>query len=230
MKVTGTKKLLIILFALTCALALGFGVVIARNASTGKGGVAYAEVTLPEATDAETSTEDGEEVSDAEEEKAEEEYDPRYDEGVIAEIAKLADIDASFVSLYCHVRNIDANDLLSSIIDGQEKLRNNSADEFGYMMKTPDGEVEGELPEENVNDEEDSLFNIYSDMHSFAEEYYQGEVVVSEDEDWFLDPDSVSGYVNYRYVGYNNSNFLNGNRITYYKSTTGTSGWSQIYP
>ena len=72
MKVTGTKKLLIILFALTCALALGFGVVIARNASTGKGGVAYAEVTLPEATDAETSAEDGEEVSDVEEEKAEE--------------------------------------------------------------------------------------------------------------------------------------------------------------
>ena len=32
MKVTGTKKLLIILFALMCALALGFGVVIVRNA------------------------------------------------------------------------------------------------------------------------------------------------------------------------------------------------------
>ena len=120
MKVTGTKKLLIILFALTCALALGFGVVIARNASTGKGGVAYAEVTLPEADGSETSAEDGEEVSDAEEEKAEEEYDPRYDEGVIAEIAEKLGYRADLLNIYLRLNNFDANEILQHVKEAQE--------------------------------------------------------------------------------------------------------------
>lgn len=180
MKVTGTKKLLIILFALTCALALGFGVVIARNASTGKGGVAYAEVTLPEATDAETSTEDGEEVSDAEEEKAEEEYDPRYDEGVIAEIAELTEIDAKFISFYCHVKEVDANELLTLISDAQEELRVNPGSENGYVINTPDGEQEGEIPVKN--DGEEALSEIYSDIMAFASEYSRGDIVLNSED------------------------------------------------
>ena len=222
MKVTGTKKLLIILFALTCALALGFGVVIARNASTGKGGVAYAEVTLPEATDAETSAEDGEEVSDAEEEKAEEEYDPRYDEGVIAEIAKLTEMDAKFISFYCHVKEVDANELLTLIVDAQEDLRVNQSSENGCVIKTPDGEQKGDL-----NDvAEKNLDKIYNDIRLFVIEYSNAEISVSEEEDYFISPDEISSYVNYRYVGYNNSTFLRYNNYYYKRSTDGGNTWT----
>ena len=227
MKVTGTKKLLIILFALTCALALGFGVVIARNASTGKGGVAYAEVTLPEATDAETSTEDGEEVSDAEEEKAEEEYDPRYDEGVIAEIAELTEIDAKFISFYCHVKEVDANELLTLISDAQEELRVNPGSENGYVINTPDGEQEGEIPDSGS----EILSEIYNDIRLFASQYCNGEVSVTAEEetdDWFVSPDEASPYATYRYVGWNRSEFVNNNKYSYYRSTNGGKTWNNV--
>ena len=207
---------------MTCALALGFGVVIARNASTGKGGVAYAEVTLPEATDAETSAEDGEEVSDAEEEKAEEEYDPRYDEGVIAEIAKLTEMDAKFISFYCHVKEVDANELLTLIVDAQEDLRVNQSSENGCVIKTPDGEQKGDL-----NDvAEKNLDKIYNDIRLFVIEYSNAEISVSEEEDYFISPDEISSYVNYRYVGYNNSTFLRYNNYYYKRSTDGGNTWT----
>lgn len=213
MKVTGTKKLLIILFALTCALALGFGVVIARNASTGKGGVAYAEVTLPEADGSETSAEDGEEVSDAEEEKAEEEYDPRYDEGVIAEIAEKIGYRADLLNIYLRLNNFDANEILQHVKEAQEAealIGKENAVAF-----TPEEAENGDLKvaaEFNELSKKASFVDeLIQDILAFNGEYEKGNVTVSEEDtekDWYIAPDDFSSYkgsaTSILYVGYNN--------------------------
>ena len=231
MKVTGTKKLLIVLFALVCAFTAGIGVIFARSVLNGNSDVAYAQEELPAGSQEQDASSDEEEISADEketeenqdsEEAAEEAYDPRFDEGVIAEIARLAGLDSDFVNLYCHVRDIDANELLEAIIKGQEELRNNPDNEVGYIMKTPDGETEGSLPEEK----ECILDDVYGDMHSFANDYYQGTITVSEDEDYFVAPDAVSVYATYYYVGYNASYFVTYNPYKYYRSTNGGTTWS----
>lgn len=231
MKVTGTKKLLIILCALMCALTAGIGVMFVRSAFNHGAGVAYAKEELPPASGEQGASSDTEEEISAvkkeaeesqdNEEAAEKAYDPRFDEGAIAEIAKLTGLDSDFVTLYCHVKDIDANALLTAIVDAQEDLRINPEKETSFAVMTPDGEVEGELPEE-----ERDIDKIYDDIHSFASEYSNGNITVNEDEDYFIAPDEVSSYATYQYYGIRHWTTANYCKFEYQRSTDGGVTWT----
>ena len=90
MKITSTKKLSIIIFALVCAVAAGLGVLFTKNTQA----AGYAEEAQPIAetlvAEADLTGESGEEA----------EYDERYDEGVLYAIAEQTGIAYQDVLFY----------------------------------------------------------------------------------------------------------------------------------
>ncbi len=193
MKITGTKKLLIIFFALICALTAGLGVVITRSAS---GSIVYAEDTAPSGTPVEKLEEelsDGE--TDETEEIAEEEYDVRFDDSVISEIADLFGFNPDVVRLYCHIGGYDAQSLLAALIEE----RDNGIAEQNKVIDY-DKDRDGAIPEEYMQSPTpDSEFgdSLREDILAFASDYFEGLVSVSEEDtqkDWFISPDEITLY------------------------------------
>ena len=114
MKITSTKKLIIILLTLICALAVGLGVM-------------WSAAETPSALSATAaSAEDGAEPDEAElpeeesEEKEYEEYDPAFDEARLRALAEELQIDFAVVNFYAHANNISVQEMEDQLLD--EKL------------------------------------------------------------------------------------------------------------
>ncbi len=221
MKITGTKKLLILFFALTCLLASALGVVITRSSASK--GVAYAE-TAVSAPDVEEVTE---EIAELEAEEAskedtffEEEYDARYDEDVIRKVAELLGRKYEAINLYCHANEIDARELLALLLEDEAKKAAEPAEpSFSvYVGHETTGE-EYVSPEGTSNYSEDEAWPpfeeeektnadaIISDLIDFQIAYTDGEITLpegSEDNDWYIAPDDLTTYATtYYFMGYN---------------------------
>ncbi|MDE6442179.1 MAG: hypothetical protein K2L12_05465, partial [Clostridia bacterium] len=173
MKITGTKKLLIIFLTLVCALTAGlFGVLFKGNNMP-----ASAETSVVNADNADDGVQDGgedklvepsqtplEEAADeeqSEEQVVEEpEYDETYDEGYLHDAAELTGIRYDVLNLFAHVCEVPAR----TILENAEKN-----------------------PEEVVEV-----------VTSFAESYQKGEIYNDdssvEEEDWFVAPDQMGTF------------------------------------
>ena len=227
MKITGTKKLLIIFFALLCALAVGLGVMITRS---GAPSYAYDEgvVTESEIAEEETSSIEEEKASveqkeDAKEEFVEEEYDERLDEHVIRQIADLLEGDYKLYNFYFHIYNLDAREVLARLLGTEE---DNSQDDAPTVYLGHDAEGldkdELEIPEnakiytseeemlaDQKKKEEQSISErelFYLQVADFRDKYLSGELKLDEelaDNDWFLPPDEADTYATtYYFYGY----------------------------
>ena len=110
MRITGTKKIIIILLALSCVLATGVGVMFKRAEAPS---VSYAQERVVEEERAESGREDASADSAADEgaQEEEEEYDERYDEGVLNSIADRTGIKFEYVDFYARSMEITAAEL-----------------------------------------------------------------------------------------------------------------------
>ena len=215
MKITGTKKLLIIFFALLCCLAVSLGVMISRSGAPSRvSATAYAESIADETTD---GAED--EISNEDEELVEKEYDERFDESAIRSVAELFELDYEVVNLYCHIYDVDAREILNiyyrDLHYWETKRQNETVIDYD---KERDGELTEEEAQELQNQQYTSAdsqyyesYKIMEDIANFKDLYANGEIVVSEedkDEDWFVSPDEVASYAAYwHYVGYLDNNY-----------------------
>ena len=220
MKITGTKKLLIILFALTCALAACIGVVISRAVVK----PAYAETCVYSA-DAETGGAEGDntlpdgvpEEETEKEELAEEEYDERFDEHTIRQVADLLDTYPEVVNFYCRVNNVDAREFLALLLEDEQKEKetgiHDGVEYFGHSETgeelAPD-EASGYASEEEFPEEEPSYNEqLTNTLRDFRVAYENGEITApegTENKDWYIDPDDMGQYATtWYFTGYNNS-------------------------
>ena len=205
MKITGTKKLLIIFFALICALAVGLGVMISRS------GTAIADSNSPATSYAEgevDSSADGDEEDikeNVEEELVEKEYDENFDETAMREVAELFNVEYELVNFYCHANNVDPRIILEVLLND---LQNIEKAENSEVFIDYDKNRDGALTEEEAKalaeksrsaDVELEGSVILEDIMLFKDAYINGEVELSaeaEQEDWFVSPDDVSTYAN----------------------------------
>ena len=186
MKITSTKKLIIILLTLICALAVGLGVM-------------WGAAETPSALSATAaSAEDGAEPDEAElpeeesEEKEYEEYDPAYDEGELRIIADILGHDYKIVNFYAHAFEKSVDEIYEMLKaepeDSEEDLY---PDEAAFEGEEDPGEMT------NAQAGAQQISNI---MQSYAErKWYVDEA--HEDEDWFISPDEANTYATY-YVAY----------------------------
>ncbi len=198
MKITSTKKLIIILLTLICALAVGLGVM-------------WSAAETPSALSATAaSAEDGAEPDEAElpeeesEEKEYEEYDPAYDEGELRIIADMVGQDYKLVNFYAHVMGMTVEGLYAAInaeVDAGEEIDSDAE----TITETMSGA-------QKLASEISELVSAYGS----GKLYYTGSEEI-EDEDWFLPPDDVSTYATY-YVDY--GMFTSGNYTTASKPVT----------
>ena len=227
MKITGTKKLLIIFFALLCALAVGLGVMITRSGAPSyaydgeyaEGSVIAEEEANPEEPDEEISSDEQEEaVKDV---SVEEEYDERFDEHVIRQIADLLEGDWRLYNFYFHVYNIDAREVLQIILDeregkevdispvvylghGSDELDENDLEvpDNANSYTSEDEEQPNPLPDEKVYECEKFALQV----GEFRDKYLSGEIVLDEslaENPWFLPPDEADTYATtYYFYGY----------------------------
>ncbi len=175
MKITGTKKLLIIFLTLFCAFAAAVVGVLFKSTSVG----AYAQ-TETSVQAVEDGAQDGEEQKSGnailtedegnngetadgtqEEDVAEEpEYDETYDEGELLAASERTGISLEVLELFAHVYEIPS------------RLIREDAENY---------------PEELIQT-----------VNTFVESYSKGEIYSNdgsvEDEDWFIPPDEVSSY------------------------------------
>lgn len=225
MNITGTKKLLIIAFALLCALAAGLGMIFTSASRAASAETASSAVAEEEPKDAKTAGELSAELSDAYEqakdgypaseedgqpEADEGEYDERYDEVAIRQIAELAGMEYDFVNFYVHIKNLSAPEFYEQLrAEREEELSHADGhdhcegvcEHVGIRVVSPDeassynyGE---QLPEEEYKE---TLFSV---MAQFRDGYAEGTVTVDgdlEDRDWFVSPDEVSTFAYYNYA------------------------------
>ena len=234
MKITGTKKLLIIFFALICAFAAGLSVAVTRFASSG---IAHAETSVSvrgseaEEIKEEISAIEEEGIQDnalSEEEPVEEEYDERYDEDIIRQVANLLNSHYELVNLYCHVKEVDARELLVRLLEDEEKAAavptvstyTGHAGHDGDDMIAPDSA--SSYAEEEDGDEssdptagfiKENNEQIFQDIFDFQSEYMNGEITLAdgvEKNSWYIAPDEIEPYAEtFYYYGYNYSNLVN---------------------
>ena len=189
MKITSTKKLIIILLTLICALAVGLGVMWSA---------AETPSALSATAASAASAEDGAEPDEAElpeeefEEKEYEEYDPAYDEGELRIIADILGHDYKIVNFYAHAFGKSVDDIYEMLKaepeDSEEELY---PDEAAFEGEEDPGEMT------NAQAGAQQISNL---MQSYAErKWYVDEAY--EDEDWFISPDEANTYATY-YVAY----------------------------
>ena len=186
MKITSTKKLIIILLTLICALAVGLGVM-------------WSAAETPSALSATAaSAEDGAEPDEAElpeeesEEKEYEEYDPAYDEGELRIIADILGHDYKIINFYAHAFGKSVDDIYEMLKaepeDSEEELY---PDEAAFEGEEDPGEMT------NAQSGAQQISNL---MQSYAErKWYVDEAY--EDEDWFISPDEANSFTSY-YIAY----------------------------
>ena len=236
MKITGTKKLLIIFFALVCALATGLGFMISRSGAPSHasaftyaaGEPLIADDTSDNASDADadTAAEDNtgavadtaDAVIDAgakEKEIVESSFNELYDEAAVRRVAELFDVEYDLVNLYCRYYNLDARDILDLLLEGQEIAAQEEADYNAYMEKVKNGTVTEEDEVPPMPNTELIGSDIYEDVVNFGLAYVDGEIELeegAEKEDWFVSPDEVSSYITVYNTWYL-SGYLNTNNM-----------------
>ena len=112
MKITGTKKFLILFITLICAIAVGLGIMLAgpNNSASAKEVQTVAE--NPEAQDGDKLTPpDSASVEDEELSETEEEYDPRFDEFELRTLAEQMNLDYELVNFYAHATDTGVAEL-----------------------------------------------------------------------------------------------------------------------
>ena len=238
MKITGTKKLLIIFFVLISVLAVGLGFTISRS-----GAPSYAESdaslygdVLVEGTSLNESEEEPQEELDAEEgeeesaeEFVEEEYDERFDEDVIRQVSDLMGVDFEFVNLYFHIKQVDAREVLALLIADEERVAAlpETTETFGHSSTgedyvNPDETSDYSAAEENSEPTTPAYIkqnneDFYNELFTFQSEYRNHEIAIpegAENNDWFISPDDCGVYATFTYYGYNYANGLNAFHIS----------------
>ena len=124
MNITGTKKLLLILLSLVCALAVGLGVTFALSAERGK--ASYAQT----------------EESTSENEKSE-----RTDEEVLNSVAEKAEMDYELVNFFSNVIEISPNEL-------EQVIEENGNEAIAEMANFISSYAAGEITTVDVEDED----------------------------------------------------------------------------
>ena len=215
MKITGTKKLLIILLSLMCVFAVSLGVVISRSGVSHASDTSYDE-SVDDATayedDGDISGEENipmdgtlssdEDISGDEEDTSENVYDEEYDESVIRSIADILNLKYELVSFYCHANDLDVNSILDNLIEEQRRVALAASRDGSFIYdREKDGELTQEMIEESQKVESDDAYyerdGIRQDIMLFCEEYVGGKISLTqedEDEDWFVAPDDISSY------------------------------------
>ena len=115
MRITGTKKLLIILFAVICAVAAGIGVLYAKPSQ------AYADAAPESAAETEAPVDipDGEESADSEQKQ----YDGKYDEIEMHTLADSMGIDFDALNFYARTNEISVDALSEIYAERGEELK-----------------------------------------------------------------------------------------------------------
>ena len=210
MKITSTKKLIIILLTLICALAVGLGVMWSA---------AETPSALSATAASAASAEDGAEPDEAElpeeesEEKEYEEYDPAYDEGELRIIADMVGQDYKLVNFYAHVMGMTVEDLYAAI-----NAEVDAGEEGEAIDHTEETETEELTGTQRLSQEISQTTQLYGSGKFF----YSGNEDI-EEEDWFIAPDEVSTYAKW-HVEY--GMYVNGNYLTASKPvTTETQLW-----
>ena len=189
MRITGTKKLLIILFAVICAVAAGIGVLYAKPSSA----FADAAVTSADAVgsaEGDCLLEDGSsdaasDVGNAAEgdsslalrmtgagegyDAEEEQYDGKYDEVEMRALADKMGVKYEILNFYAHA--------MEASIDELATIFNEEGEDFT------------------------KLINQFIEGYAEGEVIYEGEEDI-EGEDWFLSPDDASNYVGSYWICY----------------------------
>ena len=224
MQITGTKKLIIILLSTVCAFAAGLGVLfgggVGAQAEKADGGTVssvtdekvdghsatdklYAEIENAGNADGISDTQNQQSDERETEDTAESEYDERYDEGVIFEIAERLNVDVKLINMYLRVKGIDARDILAQLEEDKDTVEN-----------TPEYEVQVVEPGEEAEEQEQEPLNgniILEEIDEFKNEYEAGAISLdeeAEDEDWYVAPDEIGEYATFTYIAYNNTTYL----------------------
>ena len=202
MKITSTKKLIIILLTLICALAVGLGVM-------------WSAAETPSALSATAvSVEDGAEPDEAElpeeesEEKEYEEYDPAFDEARLRALAEELQIDFAVVNFYAHANNISVEELEAQLNDEKlvvpwdEQFYDASTNSIHYTDE--DMKAVGVADEAHEHNEDGECVlgddTLADRINGFRMSYAKGETVLEgldENADWFISPDEVSEYLSW---------------------------------
>ena len=221
MQITGTKKLIIILLSTVCAFAAGLGVLfgggVGAEALSADGGTVssvtdekvdgysatdklYAEIENAGNADGISDTQNQQSDERETEDTAESEYDERYDEGVILEIAERLNVDVKLINMYLRAKEIDARDILAQLEEDKDTVEN-----------TPEYEVQVVAPGEEAEEPEYEPLNgdiILEEIDEFKNEYEAGAISLdeeAEDEDWYVAPDEISSYYSWTYFRWNDA-------------------------
>ena len=224
MQITGTKKLIIILLSTVCAFAAGLGVLfgggVGAQAEKADGGTVssvtdekvdgqsatdklYAEIENAGNADGISDTQNQQSDERETEDTAESEYDERYDEGVILEIAERLNVNVKLINMYLRAKEIDARDILAQLEEDKDTVEN-----------TPEYEVQVVAPGEEAEEQEQEPLNgdiILEEIDEFKNEYEAGAISLdeeAEDEDWYVAPDEIGEYATFTYIAYNNTTYL----------------------
>ena len=233
MRITGTKKLLIILFAVICAVAAGIGVLYAKPSS------AFADAAPESAAETEAPVDipDGEELVDSEQEQ----YDERFDEARIRALAEVMEIDYEILNFYAHANDISIAQLEDEYYS--ELLASPESD--GYTLDEDALALEEDAEHEHNHEHDENGNCIFSDdnlsdrVANFKNSYANGEVKLdadAEDEDWFLSPDEAGSYISIIYHGWQRdypTQFISSTRgalsLSWTYNFPSVAGWGDVY-
>ena len=126
MRITGTKKLLIIMLAVLSVIAVSFGLLYNGSAKAEEVTPSQSSAVSDEGTESslkdeiENSAEDSSTETEDGAEKEEDEYDADFDEGALRDIAQDIDIDFDLVNFYAHANKVTVSELQAQLAESAE--------------------------------------------------------------------------------------------------------------
>ena len=192
MRITGTKKLLIIMLAVLSVIAVSFGLLYngsakAEEVTPSQSSAVLEEDGEPHQSPLETSTaspltqgeaENKDELTqgeaEGEDEESEDEYDADFDEGALRDISQDIGIDFELVNFYAHANKLTVSELQEQIAESAEHEA-----EMQALVDSGDQEALNKALDEHNCDEHD-LGNM---IFNYKFDYIDGKVQLEgEDE------------------------------------------------
>ncbi|MCM1233094.1 MAG: hypothetical protein NC489_23470, partial [Ruminococcus flavefaciens] len=201
MRITGTKKLIIMLLSFICAIAVGIGLTYTFSPAEAAQETAVSTVQGG-------SVEQGDPSADARDDSEEEEYDERFDVAAMHALAEMLDFDYDLVNFYAHANNISVAEMEAAYYAELAAADDNLVSPDATTFTMTGAELEEEYEHEHDENGECILSDdeLSNRITNFKKAYIKGDVVLdssAENEDWFVSPDEAESYATTYFCGAN---------------------------